>query len=170
MTIFFTADLHFNHKRIIEFTKRPWSNIEEMNKAIVDIWNSQVSDEDTVYILGDFCFAPREDFLPLWNSLNGHKVLIKGNHDYKIPDGVEYYNFLEKKIEGRLVTMSHYPLLQWKDSEYGSIHLHGHLHGKREQLEERVMDVGFDVDERHKLFTWDEVKRRLLKYPPQARH
>ena len=45
--IYVTSDTHFNHKNIIEYCNRPYSSVEEMNKAIIDNWNSVVKDEDT---------------------------------------------------------------------------------------------------------------------------
>lgn len=54
MMIYFTSDLHFNHKRIIQSVGRPFANLEEMHNALVNNWNSVVNDDDTIYILGDF--------------------------------------------------------------------------------------------------------------------
>lgn len=168
--IYFTSDFHFNHENILKFANRPWGSVQEMNDALVEIWNRDVKPTDTVYYLGDFCFHPRADFEKFWNSLNGNKVFISGNHDFKLPETVTQHKLLEKRIAGRMVVMCHYPLLQWRDAEYGSLHLHGHLHGKRAQPNERSMDVGFDAEDRHRLLTWDEIVKRLEKYPPLNRH
>ena len=80
--IYVTSDTHFNHKNIIEYCNRPYSSVEEMNKAIIDNWNSVVKDEDTVYVLGDFCLGGKEAIKELCSQLKGHKILIKGNHDH----------------------------------------------------------------------------------------
>ena len=77
--IYVTSDTHFNHKNIIEYCNRPYSSVEEMNKAIIDNWNSVVKDEDTVYVLGDFCLGGKEAIKELCSQLKGHKILIKGN-------------------------------------------------------------------------------------------
>ena len=51
--IWLTSDTHFCHDREFIFGPRGFSCVEEMNKAIVERWNSVVSDDDTVYHLGD---------------------------------------------------------------------------------------------------------------------
>ena len=39
--IYFTADIHFYHENIINHTKRPFKNADEMNKKIkrFGVWN-----------------------------------------------------------------------------------------------------------------------------------
>lgn len=83
MTIFFTSDLHFSHRNVIEYCQRPFKDIDEMNEAIVSQWNSQVKTEDIVYVLGDFSLNPNAMSL-FFPRLNGSKVLVAGNHDQVI--------------------------------------------------------------------------------------
>ena len=54
--IWFSADYHFSHKNIIEYTNRPFSDITEMDNTIVENHNSVVKPNDHVYFLGDFSF------------------------------------------------------------------------------------------------------------------
>lgn len=55
-----------------------------MNEALIENWNSCVQPSDTVYCLGDLSLAlrPVEIITP---RLNGHKILIPGNHDWCHP-------------------------------------------------------------------------------------
>jgi calcineurin-like phosphoesterase family protein len=90
--IWFTADLHFNHRNIIKYCNRPFApeheycgevsldSVRKMNDTLVANWNSTVKPNDTVYILGDFSLDKNaiRDILP---RLNGIKHLIAGNHD-----------------------------------------------------------------------------------------
>lgn len=48
MTVFYTSDTHFGHKNIIGFCDRPFDDIEEMNRALIERWNAKVSDADDV--------------------------------------------------------------------------------------------------------------------------
>lgn len=79
--VFLTADLHFGHQNILEYAKRPFSSVEEMNEALVENWNSVVGPKDVVHILGDLCMGKMDDSLKMISRLNGHLYLYTGNHD-----------------------------------------------------------------------------------------
>lgn len=81
--IFYIADYHFGHANVIRFDKRPFNSAEEMDKTMIDNWNDVVGKDDTVYILGDFCWNTEERWIEILDQLNGKKVLIRGNHDLK---------------------------------------------------------------------------------------
>ena len=54
--VFVTSDLHFGHTNVIEFcpeTRGMFSSAEEMNEGMIEAWNKEVSNDDTVYIFGD---------------------------------------------------------------------------------------------------------------------
>ena len=73
---FVIADLHFSHKNIIEYEKRPFENVQQMNETIIKKWNSVVSKNDTVFVLGDVSFTNKEETKEIVSRLNGRKVLI----------------------------------------------------------------------------------------------
>jgi len=82
--IYFTSDQHFYHEKIIEFSKRPFENVHQMNTKLINYWNSVVAKQDTVYIIGDFLFGDKAARYPsLSKQLNGYKYLILGNHDIR---------------------------------------------------------------------------------------
>ncbi len=41
--IYFIADMHFHHENVIEFSHRPYKTVEEMNKQLIENWNSVVT-------------------------------------------------------------------------------------------------------------------------------
>ena len=53
--VYFTADMHFGHRAIINMQSRPFESVEEMNRVFLQNFNSVVHKDDTVYILGDIC-------------------------------------------------------------------------------------------------------------------
>lgn len=133
----FTADTHFHHSKVIDFTSRPFKSVEEMNETLIDNWNSVVKPKDEIYHLGDVSFGSREQTIAILNRLNGNIGLIRGNHDIKrIKRGtfnqfawVKDYHELSQKRYGQKIVLLHYPLQTWNQSHRGSYSIHGHEHG-----------------------------------------
>jgi calcineurin-like phosphoesterase family protein len=80
---YFISDTHFYHYNIIRYCDRPFETVEEMNERMIESWNSVVADNDIVYFLGDFGFGDKEKLSNICAQLNGTKILLRGNHDYK---------------------------------------------------------------------------------------
>lgn len=154
--IFYTSDLHFGHYNIIKYENRPFNSIESMTEGLIQNWNSKLTKNDIVYILGDFAFQNRvnsiEDIQNILLRLNGEKHLIIGNHDNwvnkkqfnpRLFESINYY--LEIKDKSRDVILCHYPIENWNGMTYGSIHLHGHLHSNPTTLNRKNrFNVGTD--------------------------
>lgn len=134
---FYIADWHYDHANCIHFDNRPFKNVEEMNKALIDRWNSVVSPEDIVYVLGDMFWCKADEALSVLDKLHGQKFLIKGNHD-KTHDNnfkkkfVKIYDYMEIDDNGRKVVLCHYPIPCFKNHFYGWYHLYGHVHNSFE--------------------------------------
>ena len=85
MRVFAMGDLHLpfgSYKPMDIFGG--WENYTEKIEAN---WNSTVSNDDTVIIPGDLCWAMSleqslPDFEFVSRRLNGTKIILKGNHDY----------------------------------------------------------------------------------------
>jgi len=78
---FITSDHHFGHASIAHFEPMRQQLLgEDWEKGLIARHNSVVSPTDTVLFLGDFSFLDPLRYSPL---LNGHKLLILGNHDRK---------------------------------------------------------------------------------------
>lgn len=130
--IFYIADPHFGHKKIIEYDKRPFASVSEMNSELIRRWNNKVSKNDIVYCLGDFAFHMTErEIGELIDSLNGEIRFVAGNHDdlqtyYKLWQDIEVYR--EIKDDDRNVVLFHYPITWWNKKDYGAYHIYGHVH------------------------------------------
>lgn len=79
--IYYIADMHFGHKNVLRFDNRPFADTELMDEVLIHNWNERVTDEDTVYVLGDAFWKNEESSVKIIQRLNGHKHLIRGNHD-----------------------------------------------------------------------------------------
>lgn len=134
--IYYISDMHFGHKNIIRFDGRPFADIELMDEAIIHNWNERVTPEDTVYVIGDGFFKGEEMSLEIIKRLNGHKHLIKGNHD-RVNGRLRFHwesvkDYDEVKDGDHRVILSHYPMMFYNAQHYGSIMLYGHVHNSRE--------------------------------------
>lgn len=84
MSLFAIADLHLSLG-----TNKPMDVFEGWENYVYrleDNWRAAVGSEDTVVIAGDISWAMKLDEAVLdfrfIDSLPGHKLIIKGNHDY----------------------------------------------------------------------------------------
>jgi len=128
----FTADPHFNHANIIKYENRPFENTEEMNKEIIKRFNSKVKRQDKLIIAGDFGLGSWEQLFPLVSQINGHKILVMGNHDKKniamwMEAGfAEVYRY--PIIFKDFLMVSHNPLYVNENMPYVNIFGHVHSH------------------------------------------
>lgn len=172
---YFTSDLHFWHKRILDYCiKRPWKSVPEMNEGLIRNWNSTVQYEDTVYILGDFSFGGTGKIKSVLDRLVGHKILILGNHahgnknDKWIRLGMDevVHDTKTMTIFGYDVLLNHFPYkgyevdnrefdCQLKDD--GKFLLHGHVH-ESWKVNNRMINVGVDVNDYKPVALPDIVK------------
>lgn len=177
---FLISDTHFNHEKIIEFCRHDFKTTDEMNWAIVKIWNATVAPTDRVFHLGDFAFKTgqkKEETRNLFNQLNGEKHLIIGNHDNIKQIGDFGWASIKKEdfivINDVKFRMAHFPY-PWgrtaKDlaerpeckiepvvnPETGDIYplLNGHVHEKW-MLAKHCLNVGWDIF--HKPISVDKV-------------
>lgn len=154
--IWFTSDLHLNHRAVVSMCERPFESVEEMNEVLIRNFNERVKKNDTVYILGDIAHrTPVIEANNLIRKLNGKKILCKGNHDKRYDPSLfeGIYDFLEITVNGMNLSFMHYPMMSWPKSRYGSIHLHGHLHSKGDynlqQKAEGILRYDVGVDGNH---------------------
>lgn len=134
--IFYISDLHFGHSNIIRYDHRPYKNANEMDQDLIKKWNDAVSDEDTVYILGDISWHNEDKTVEIFKQLKGRKILIKGNHDYisnvlaKCFDRI--VDYAEINDNGTKVVVSHYPMPFWNGQFRDTVHLYGHVHNSHQ--------------------------------------
>jgi len=104
---FWTADPHFDHANIVRHANRPYlregdllpngqwasdsikyARCEEMDIDMATVWNKTVGKDDTVIIVGDFCWRNHRKWI---NELNGKKIMIIGSHDKMPHDCLELF-------------------------------------------------------------------------------
>ena len=146
--IYLTSDLHFGHNVAFIYEPRGFKSIEDMNETLIRNWNEDVTDDDDVYVLGDFFLGTDDEFvINTINRLHGKIHLILGNHDtdakialYKnCPKIVNYIEQLDRHFptstemiyNGRKYLLSHYKTFTAEltsDPNTAVINLSGHVH------------------------------------------
>jgi len=156
--LYFSADLHFNHKNIINYCgrtifmtkedKERYNNylimseeqqkdfgvsdktLNNHNEGLIKRWNERVKPEDDVIHVGDFCWKTSKGLKAEdWKKrLNGNIILVKGNHDNNNTCKTKIYS-LQLKIHGHYIHIVHDPLFANVNYE---VNITGHVHEKWE--------------------------------------
>ena len=179
MTTFFTSDQHYGHKNICRFADRPFASVEEMDEALIENHNNTVTNQDTVWFLGDFGFAPTNRLKQILRRLNGNKNLVLGNHDKQLSksrssfigkgllNGI--YDYREIYVEKQAIILFHYGMRVWNKHHHGSWHLYGHSHGSLPPHGKSV-DVGVDskeISDEYRPYAFEEVRQYMRKRTTQ---
>ena len=157
MQTFFTSDTHFDDELALSYFGRPFRSVDEMNAALVERWNNVITDNDTVYHLGDFTTKDPSHFTKWARQLNGNIRILPGNMDrhwlqgFAINERVQVipplislaFEELGALGQPQVIVLCHYSLQVWEQSNHGSWHLFGHTHGKLKGIG-MSFDVGVD--------------------------
>lgn len=138
MSLYAIADLHLSlssHKPMNIFPG--WDNhVERLEKN----WQNTVSNDDTVVIPGDISWAinfdeAKADF-DFINRLNGHKIILKGNHDYWWNSMAKMNRFLDENGFDTITILhnSYYPY-----GEYGICGTRGWIKDTEEPADAKVL-------------------------------
>lgn len=170
MSEFLTSDLHLSHNNIWkpDYASRPVSSTEEMNEMLISNWNEVVSQNDTVYVLGDVCMGKIAESLPLCDLLQGHKILVFGNHDRMfrpkndnqfhkwMTEYSQYFDVITNEmVWNDRILFNHFPYtgdhtpevryLEDRPVNQGLWLCHGHTHQKEFVSGPRQIHIGVDA-------------------------
>jgi len=177
--IYFTSDLHYNHKNIASKTCSRWksgyrdfSSLQEMNLHI-EAQVDRLVYEDEIYILGDLCFGDERDIERFIRRFKCPIHYVAGNHDKRINESpylislFKTYSLVSSvTLVHKKIFMSHYSHRVWDKSHKGVIHLYGHSHGSLPDYG-LSMDVGIDTcgygHKKYTFYTLNEILRIMDK-------
>lgn len=167
--IYFTSDLHLGHENIIKHCDRPFQSADEMDEMLISNWNGCVTNNDTVYILGDLIFRSRKAPEEYLSQLKGKKHLIIGNHDRSWVSKCDLNRYFES-VNNLLyisdgqhqITLCHYPMMSWPHAQRCYM-VYGHIHNNTNadfwpliENSEKMLNAGVDVNH-FKPVTFDEM-------------
>ncbi len=156
--IFFIADMYLGNEAIIKMCDRPFEDADEMDMFIIEMWNGKVSENDTVYIIGDM-FHGHKDPESVLRELKGKKILITDDPDGMGINKLDYSKYFlsvgsfAKIPDGkRRLILCHYPLLTWRDEEERFM-IHGYIRNNTDMKywpfiknNPRILNAGVDIN------------------------
>jgi calcineurin-like phosphoesterase family protein len=212
--IWLSSDEHFGHSNIIKHTHRlqfmtddervvmesgdpnaisrlkiSWETTRRMDQALLDNINAVVGVDDTLYILGDFCWVRGASdkiaavYAKYRNQIRCRRIFyIWGNHcpkqGSKGRDAIRHlfrgtYDLLNIRIGDKDYVLSHSAFAIWDKRHYGARHLYGHSHARAENWLDSIMpgrfamDVGVDNSKlilgEYRPFSIDEIETIMSK-------
>ncbi|MEM7162660.1 MAG: phosphoesterase [Bacteroidota bacterium] len=165
---FFTSDHHFGHANIIKFCERPFSDVEEMDRVLIDRWNEKIGPEDDVYHIGDVAMRSK-NLKEILDQLNGNIHLITGNHEGAARANSHRFEWIKDYYElkvpdedapggKQIIILFHYAMRVWRWDYRGTWQLYGHSHGSLPDKENKLaIDIGVDCHNFYPL-SYEEVK------------
>ena len=160
---YFTSDTHFGQQRTLEYSRRPFVDVHDMDLVLISNWNKRITMNDTVVHAGDF--GDIKTLKETIGNLNfGKLIWVMGNYDRtealfirniiketkRDIELVNDYQF-EKTDKGKKITfyVIHEPLTAGSpksghEPTYpGEFVLYGHIHG-RNFAKHNGIDLGTD--------------------------
>lgn len=162
-TTYFTSDTHFGQQRTLEYSRRPFVDVHDMDLALISNWNKRITMNDTVVHAGDF--GDIKILKETLGNLNfGKLIWVMGNYDRtealfirniikELKRDIELVNDYQftKTDKGKKITfyVIHEPLTagapkSGHEPVYpGEFVLYGHIHG-RNFAKANGIDLGTD--------------------------
>ena len=133
--LWFISDTHFRHENCWKLFKgadglplRPFLSTEEMDECIIQRCNEVVRPQDHLYHLGDVSMMRPRFVARQLNAMNGHKRLIRGNHDiFKTKEYLEFFEEIHGMRVMDNILFSHIPVHPQSLGRFAA-NVHGHLH------------------------------------------
>ena len=172
--LWFTANPHYSHGKVIRFCDRPFPDTDAMNAYLLAECRASVGPDDDLLILGDLTAgkatsAQRDEVQRVFRALPGRKHLIRGNHDQDWVCALPWDSFAETAdivVDKRRLFLCHYPMVTWPGARHRCLQLFGHVHnnwwGSRNSV-----NVGVDVWN-FRPVTSGEIEARAARLPVNA--
>jgi len=151
-----TADSHFGHDKLIEYSARPENFTQRIMKNHLDL----IKENDVLIHLGDFCIGRDEHWHHEFFKNNSSKNwLVKGNHDRCTNNWYFRHGWsvvcdsLHMKVFGMSILFTHRPVNVLALDALGcDVNIHGHLHSNIHRIEDEDYNL---LTPRHILVTME---------------
>ena len=132
-TVLVISDLHLGHENVIEYSNRPFDDVDEMNSVLWANLTAALAPENVLVVVGDMAMARaiNEETRQKIRSLTcRHRHLVFGNHDLtgagqlRAEGFDDVWSLMVSGGEPPLI-WTHYPL---NEVPAGYVNIHGHVH------------------------------------------
>jgi calcineurin-like phosphoesterase family protein len=144
---YYISDPHFYHRYCEDMDHRGFETMFEMHEYMIEQWNSRISDDDEVFVIGDFSFGRGIETWKVLSQLKGRISLVEGNHDGWYLDDAEFTDtfenvavYYEIKDRDREVILCHYPMPFYnhqyhmdREGKPLTYMLYGHVHNTHDE-------------------------------------
>tara|TARA_Y100000361_G_scaffold151270_2_gene168372 strand:+ start:702 stop:1223 length:522 start_codon:yes stop_codon:yes gene_type:complete len=153
MKIFITGNLQLGRPSAVGKWKRPFSTLEEMDKTIINNWNSVVTNKDVVYHLGNFAWDPKTAYDSILALKGKTKFFLLGENDQPLldlqkkgtlPPNCKLIGDIhhQKNIDGIL---SYWPMKEWMNRSKGFWNVIGYPNKKyKTRPKDRIINCSTD--------------------------
>ena len=162
---YFIGDHHLGHKNILKFREfEKFNSVDDHDNFLITKHNEIVTNEDTVYFMGDFAF--NLNALDKARLFNGRKKLLcLGNHDNRSATRYEkHFNkcFASEKLSTDTL-ITHIPVHECEFTYRIDFNIHAHHHYRLFGLDERYICTSLDLSEGIPLTLeqWRDVNHRI---------
>lgn len=133
MKLFVTSNQQFGRLGAIKQYNRDFGSVEQMDEYMIQQWNSVVSNDDLVYVVGNFAWDPESAETAI-KHLNGTIIIMDGKWDRASKElvnklgsqlGIAYTEEGVKYIKDLNVALSYWPLSDWPHKDEGAISVVG---------------------------------------------
>jgi calcineurin-like phosphoesterase family protein len=132
--LMFWSDQHFGHKKIIEFSNRPFGNLEHMHMEMARRYKARTKPGQVVVWCGDVSFVGSIELHDIMKDYaHTYNVLVVGNHDID-RDGklrsklTEHFDEIHTSLVFGDYVITHHPWVNMLPQ--GMVNIHGHLHDR----------------------------------------
>lgn len=144
----FTSDTHYGAERTLQFSRRPFGSVLEMDKTMLDRCNEIATEKDTLYHVGDF------GSYEMVQHICAPVILICGNYEINYMHKqfasdfdafrahlmrLGFVDVVRDSLEVDGMYLNHYPTKRRVDQ----FSLFGHIHGLQ-MVKRNALNVGVD--------------------------
>ncbi len=136
--IFVTGNLQLGRPSAIGKWKRPFDNVDQMTKQLIDNWNKVVGANDIVYHIGNFAWDPKTAYDAMI-ALKGKVIyFVLGEEDQSLidiskkgtlPPRIKIISDLHAQSDIKSI-ISYWPLLEWQNKRKGYYNITGYSNRK----------------------------------------